>query len=178
MRGEAGDENGNIPGRSVSRHQPVFLGPAQPLDGQFPLQGPGLGRLGLGIGQLHGEPAVRLLRSLGGSVGLQPLEEIVRDARVERAVAAAEEVDEPTRVRGAAWASSGTWTLSFQDGEQLPNVCDHVCVQALQLIPDTCREAIEVWSRLWIPRHWLPQANSVGNRVANLGSTRVFRGNP
>ena len=77
--------------------QPVFLGPAQPLDGRLPFQGPGLGWLRLCVGQRHGEPATGVFGRPSGSVGLQPLREVVRDPGVERTVTAAEQIDEPAR---------------------------------------------------------------------------------
>ena len=91
------DTDSNIPARSPLRHQLLLLGPAQPLDGQFPLQGRRFGLLGLAVGQRHGEPAAGVSGRFACSMCFEPL----GDARVERAVGAAEDVDEPAGGRGA-----------------------------------------------------------------------------
>lgn len=57
--------------------QPLLLSPAQPLDGQLPLQGRRLRRLGLRVGQSHGEPAAGVSGCLAGSVGLEFFGEVV-----------------------------------------------------------------------------------------------------
>jgi len=78
-----------------------FLGcPPQLFDHRLPFQGRRFGLLGLAIGQPDGEPAAGVFRRPAGSVGLQPLREVVGDPRVERPVTTAEQVDEPAR---AGW---------------------------------------------------------------------------
>ena len=84
------------------RHQLLLLGPAQPLDGQFPLQGRRLGLLWLAVGQFHGKPAAGVSGRLAGSVGFEPLGQVVGDARVDLAVRPDKEVDVPAGGRGAA----------------------------------------------------------------------------
>ena len=79
-------------------HEQVFLAPGQLLDRRLPLQGRRFGPSPLGMRQLHGKPAAGVFRRLAGSVSHQPLGEIVRDARVERAVATAQHIHEPTFV--------------------------------------------------------------------------------
>jgi len=41
--------------------QPVFFGPAKPLDRRLSLEGRRLGLLGLAVGQFHGETALEAL---------------------------------------------------------------------------------------------------------------------
>ena len=78
-----------------ARHQSLLLSPTQPLDGRLSLEGRRFRPLGLAVGQFHRKPAACISRSLAGSVGLQSLREVVRDARVERAVTTTKNVDEP-----------------------------------------------------------------------------------
>jgi hypothetical protein len=86
----------NIPDSSSPVcHQPVFVLPTQPLEGQLPIQGRRLRPLGLATAQPHGKSAAGVLLGLASRVGLQPLRKVIGDARVERAVTAAEDVDEP-----------------------------------------------------------------------------------
>lgn len=75
--------------------QPVFFGPAKPLDRRLSLEGRRLGLLGLAVGQFHGETATGVSRGSARSVRLQPLGQVVGDARVQRAVRAAEDVNKP-----------------------------------------------------------------------------------
>lgn len=65
--------------------------------------------------------------------------------------------------------------LGFEISEQLPDLCDHVGAQASQLIPDTCREVIEMVFWLGIIRRRRSSATSVGNRVAVVLDPSVFR---
>ncbi len=75
--------------------QRELFDPAQLLDRRFPFQGARLRSAWLCEDQRHGESAAGVSRRPSGSVGFQPLREVVRDARVERAVRAPKEVDEP-----------------------------------------------------------------------------------
>jgi len=63
--------------------QPVLLGPAQPLGGCLATQSC---RLGTAVGQLHGKPAVGIPGGFAGRMGLQPLRDVMGNARAERTV--------------------------------------------------------------------------------------------
>jgi len=88
-------------------HQLLLLRPTKFLDRRLPLQSCRFRILWLAIDQPYGKPTAGVSRRLAGSVGLEPLREVVGDAGVERAVGAAEYVDEPAVVRGARTACIG-----------------------------------------------------------------------
>jgi hypothetical protein len=72
-----------------------LLLPGDFLDGCLPLQRLGLGQLGLLVYQPDREPTPGVPRGLPRGVDLQPPGQVIRDASVERAVAAAEYVNGP-----------------------------------------------------------------------------------
>ena len=67
--------------------------------------------------QRHGEPAAGVSGGGSSGVGLEPSVEIVRDARVERAVTTPQQVDEPAGARGAAVRGRGGHKRLRSEGE-------------------------------------------------------------
>jgi hypothetical protein len=70
----------------------------QLLQGVLTLERRGLVLRFLTVDELERPATSRVSRSPAGAMGIEPLVEIVRDARVERAVSAAKEIDAPKAV--------------------------------------------------------------------------------
>jgi hypothetical protein len=103
----------------------LFLRPPHFFDRRLSLQGRRFRRLGLAVGQPDGKPAAGVFRRPAGSVGLQPLGQVVGDTRVERAVGAAQQVDEPARGRGAGQIILPAGSLDTGQGRGLGVVIVH-----------------------------------------------------
>ena len=87
--------------------KPILFRPSQPLDHRLPLERGGFGPPRLRVGQRHRKPAACVSGSPAGRMGLEPPRKVVRDAAVERAVAAPQQVDDPAGLWPACFWPAG-----------------------------------------------------------------------
>jgi hypothetical protein len=143
-----GARSGACPG---GRDQPKFGRSGEPLDRRLPFEGTRPPRLRLQINEPDRKSAARVSRRFPSRVGFEPLGQVVGDACVERAIGAAEEVDEPAGGRGASQSRSPGWFAARGAGQGLGIVIGRLIVPGAVAFSPPGRPARWQESPPWSP---------------------------